>query len=398
MQHKNFIAFIAARSAISLAGSMLSVAIGWHIYQLTGNPFDLALVGLVQITPILALFMLSGWVVDHFSRRSILMLSVGADTLLVIGMAMVLSADVFNKPALFGLLFLHGCVRAFYRPAQEAVLPNIVDADFFPRAVAVSSVTFNIASTSGPFVAGLLLAVLDYQVYWLLAVLTLAATLLFGRLPSLMHVRPTGSTREVLLAGIRFIRASPIVLGCLSLDLLAVLFGSVIALLPVYAADILHVGPEALGLLRGMPALGAVTVGLVLTRAPVMRSSGKLLFGALLLFALSILVFAFSTNFWLSLAALWLYGGSDTISVNIRSTLIQLATPNELRGRVSAVNTIFIATSNQLGEFRAGSVAALASPVFAVALGGAMALGVALGGYFLFPKIRNLDRVADAGR
>ena len=396
MQHKNFIAFIAARASISLAASMLSVAIGWHIYQLTGNPFDLALVGLVQIIPILALFMVSGWVVDHFSRRSILMLSVAADTLLTIGIALVFLADTFDKNALFGLLFLHGCVRAFYRPAQEAVLPNIVDADFFPRAVAVSSVAFNSASTSGPFVAGLLLALFDYHIYWLLAALTLVATILFGRLPKLLHVRPSGSAMELLMGGIRFIKASPIVLGCLSLDLFAVLFGSVIALLPVYAADILHVGPEALGVLRGMPALGAVTVGLVLTRVPVMRRSGMILFGALVLFSLSILVFAFSTSFWISLAALWLYGGSDTISVNVRITLIQLATPNELRGRVGAVNTIFIATSNQMGEFRAGSVAALASPVFAVALGGVMALGVALGGYFMFPRIRNLDKVADA--
>ncbi|MDH3266209.1 MAG: MFS transporter, partial [Gammaproteobacteria bacterium] len=331
MQHKNFIAFIAARASISLAASMLSVAIGWHIYQLTGNPFDLALVGLVQIIPILALFMVSGWVVDHFSRRSILMLSVAADTLLTIGIALVFLADTFDKNALFGLLFLHGCVRAFYRPAQEAVLPNIVDADFFPRAVAVSSVAFNSASTSGPFVAGLLLALFDYHIYWLLAALTLVATILFGRLPKLLHVRPSGSAMELLMGGIRFIKASPIVLGCLSLDLFAVLFGSVIALLPVYAADILHVGPEALGVLRGMPALGAVTVGLVLTRVPVMRRSGMILFGALVLFSLSILVFAFSTSFWISLAALWLYGGSDTISVNVRITLIQLATPNELR-------------------------------------------------------------------
>lgn len=398
LQHRHFIAFIAGRSSVSLAASMLSVAIGWHIYQLTGDPFDLAMVGLVQITPILALFMVSGWVVDHFPRRAILMVSIGVDTLVIIGIALAFYAEQVHINTVFVLLFIHGCVRAFYRPAQEAVLPNIVDAEFFPRAVAISSVTFNIASTSGPFVAGLLLALLDYHVYWFLAALTLAATVFFGLLPGLLHVRPSGTAMEVLLGGIRFIKASPIVLGCLSLDLFAVLFGSVIALLPVYAADILHVGPEALGILRGMPPLGAASVGLVLTRTPVMRRSGMILFGALVLYSLAILVFAFSSTFWISLAALWLYGASDTISVNVRTTLIQLATPNELRGRVSAVNTIFIATSNQMGEFRAGSVAALVSPVFAVALGGLMALGVAFGGYFMFPRIRNLDRVADARR
>jgi len=397
MQHQFFIAFLAARACVSLAASMLSVAIGWHIYQLTGDPFDLAMVGLVQIIPILALFMLSGWVVDHFPRRTILFICVGMDTLLIIGMAIVLLADTVNIKAIFALLFLHGCVRAFYRPAQAAVLPTIVAAEYFPRAVAISALTFNIATTSGPFVAGLLLAWLDFHIYWSLAALTLSSTILFGFLPRLLHLRPTGSRMEILLGGIRYIKASPIVLGCLSLDLFAVLFGSVIGLLPVYAADILHVGPEALGVLRGMPALGAATVGIFMARLPELRHSGLVLFGALVLFSLSILVFAFSETFWISLAALWLYGGSDTISVNVRSTLIQLATPNDLRGRVSAVNTIFIATSNQMGDFRSGSVAALTTPIAAVAVGGIMALGVAIGGYFLFPNIRRLDRLADAG-
>lgn len=375
---------------------MMSVAIGWHLYQLTGDPFDLAMIGLMQIIPILALFMITGWVVDHVPRKLVLVSCVAVETLLMSLVALVMTADEVNKNVVFGLLFLLGCSRAFYRPAQEAILPNIVEKSFFPRAVAVTAVVYNTASTAGPFIAGLLLAWIDHKIYWSLALLNFASTVFFLFLPQLAHVRPTGRGLEQVLGGIRYIKQSPIVLGSISLDLFAVLFGSVMALLPVYASDILHVGPTELGFLRGMPALGAVMFGLVMARMGPLRQSGRLLFIALVLFALSILVFAYSRTLWISLLALWLYGGVDTISVNIRSTLIQIATPNELRGRVSAVNTIFISSSNQLGDFRAGSVAALLNPVTTVAIGGLMALGVAIGGYYLFPNIRKLDKLTDA--
>ncbi len=387
--------YLTARATSSLASTMLSVAIGWHLYQLTGDPFDLALVGLVQVVPILALFIITGWVVDNFPRKFILLACSLAETCILFGLAIVMTGDNIDKNTIFTLLFAHGCTRAFYSPSQQAILPNLVSRDALSKAVAISSTVWNIASTSGPFAAGLLIAWIDLNTYWILGLLTLVSTLLFSQLPRLAHVKSAGRGLDQILGGIRFIKQSPFVLGSISLDLFAVLLGSVMALLPVYASDILNVGPEALGILRGMPALGAAMVGIAMTKLPALRHSGIALFACLALFGVSIIVFAFSTSLWLSLAALWVYGGTDMVSVNIRSTLIQLATPDNLRGRVGAVNSIFIATSNELGDFRAGAVASILSPVATVTLGGLMACAVALGGYWLFPKIRHLDRLTD---
>jgi len=374
---------------------MLSVAIGWHLYQLTGNPFDLALVGLVQVIPAMLLFIVTGMVVDHFPRKLVLVSCVAVQTVLLVVLSAVMHSESLDRFMVFSMLFLSSCVTALYRPAIDAVLPNLVEKSFLQRAIAISTTVWTVASTAGPFVAGVLLAILDFDVYWIMVVLAGLSTLFFLLLPSLQHVKPSGRGIEQLLGGIKFVKSSPMVLGGISLDLFIVLTGSVMALLPVYATDILQVGPEALGFLRGMPALGAVMVGTAMAKLPEMRSSGKCLFVALLIFSLSILVFAFSSSLWLSLAALFVYGASDMVSVNVRSSMIQLATPENLRGRVNAVNSLFISMSNQLGDFRAGSVAAAASPVITVALGGVCALGIAAAGYALFPSIRKLDRISD---
>lgn len=394
MNYSVFIPFLAARVALSMGNTMLSVAVGWHLYELSGDPFDLALVGLVQIIPLLALFVFSGWVVDNLSRRLVLVVCAGVEIFVLLGIALVMNSgfEPQEKLAVFALLFFHGCCRAFLGPAQQAILPNIVSREHLSRAVAITSSAWNAAMMAGPFVAGLLLAQVDLDIYWTLAGLYLLGALAFLRLPRLTQLKPSGKGLQQLLGGIHFIRGNPYVLGSISLDLLVVLFGGVMALLPVYAMDILEVGPEALGLLRGMPALGAVMVGVAMSSLPEVTHVGRTLFAALLLFSLSILVFAFSTSLWLSLAALWLYGASDMISVNIRGTLLQLATPDELRGRVSAVNSLFIASSNEMGDFRAGSMAAVLPPVVAVALGGFMALGITVMGGRLFPQIRRLSR------
>lgn len=385
-----------ARASVSLASSMLSVALGWHIYQITGNPLDLALVGLVQILPVIFLFMVTGAVIDRFPRKIVLVACVLAQGLLLTLLALGMNQTPFDKNLVLLLLFLFACANAFYYPAQEAVLPNIVEVDFFPRAVSITAVVWNTAGMAGPFIGGLLIAWIDLNVYWVIAALCFIGGALFNTLPKLTHLPSKGRTLQQVVSGIHFVAKSPVVLGSISLDLFIVLLGSVVALLPIYAADILQVGPESLGLLRAMPALGAVVVGLLLARIPELRQVGRLLFFSLGVFVCSILVFAFSTHLWLSLLALFVYGGSDMVSVNVRQSLIQLATPNELRGRVSAVNGLFIACSNKLGDFRSGSVAALMSPVATVALGGLMAMGVVIAGYALFPKIRHLDRLKEA--
>ncbi|WP_187276637.1 MFS transporter [Parahaliea maris] len=393
---KPFVCYLVARICLSLASTVLSVAIGWHLYQATGDPFDLALVGLMQILPIMMLFIVTGWVVDHFSRKRILIACAGLEALVFFGLALSLQAGVVDRYVIFALLFLNGCARAFISPALQAVLPNIVSPEQLSRAVAVTSTAWTAAMTAGPFVAGLLLAGLDFSTYWVLVLLALAALVFMLALPHLVMARSSQRGGRQLLEGIRFVFNNPIVLPSISLDLLIVLAGSVLALLPVFAADVLGVGPEALGVLRAMPALGAVLAGTAMSHLPAMRHAGRWLFIALLVFSCSIAVFALSGQFWLSLVALFVYGASDMVSVNIRSTLIQLATPDALRGRVSAVNSLFIASSNDLGDFRAGAVAAAAGVVPAVLAGAVMAFAITVGGYLSCSRLRVLDRLEDA--
>lgn len=381
---------------VSIASSMLTVAIGWHLYLYSNNPFDLALVGLMQIIPMLLLFIVTGWVVDHFPRKLILVVCSFLEAFIYIGLVYSMNAGELNKVMIFSLLFLHGTVRAFYAPASSAILPNIVSADFLSRAIAITSSTWTTAQTLGPLGAGFLLAWLDYQTYWVLTGFSVTGACLFLLLPTLKVTKPTGRGLRQLLGGIRYVFRDPILLPSISLDMVIVLCGSVMALLPVFAIDVLHVDEKTLGLMRAMPALGGVMMGLLIAKMPPLRHSGKLLFIALGIFAASILIFAMSSILWLSLAALWVYGASDMVSVNIRSTLIQLATPDELRGRVNAVNMLFIGVSNEMGDFRAGSVAALLGPVLTVITGAGMAFAVAMGGYKLFPTLRKLDRLTDA--
>lgn len=395
MTDDSFQTYLTARVLISLASAMLSVTIGWHLYQFSSDPFDLALVGLMQILPMMFLFIFAGWVVDHYPRKKILIICATVEAIVYLGLAYSMRDGNLDKVMIFSLLFLHGIARAFYSPAMQAILPNIVSSEFLSRAVAISSTVWTTASTVGPLAAGLMIAWVDFGTYWLLAALCGLGAGLYFQLPKLPASKPLERGLKPLLRGVHYVMASPIVLPSISLDLFIVLLGSVMALLPVYAIDVFGVDSKALGLLRTMPALGGVMMGVLLAKLPPLRQAGRLLFISLIVFAGAILVFALSKTLWLSLAALWVYGASDMISVNIRSTLIQLATPDELRGRVSAVNMLFIGTSNEMGDFRAGSVAAIFGPVATVVAGAFMAFGVAAGGYFLFPKLRQLDRVTD---
>jgi hypothetical protein len=240
------------------------------------------------------------------------------------------------------------------------------------------------------------LALLDVQIYLVMTSLMLVSALSYTFLPNLDRLNQTTRSWESIIGGLKFVMSNSIVLGAIALDLLIVLLGSVVALLPIFATDILKVGPELLGVMRGMPALGAVVVGVLLASAKDMQASGIKLFAALAIFGVSIIVFGLSTNFWLSAFALFVYGASDMVSVNIRLSLIQIATPDHLRGRVSAVNGIFISSSNEMGDVRSGGVTSAIGPVATVVLGGIMAIGVAVGGSILFSKLRKLNKVTDA--
>ena len=392
----HFLAFLGGSALINLVTTALSVAVGWHIYEHSGNPMDLAIVGLMQIIPTFLFFFASGWIVDSFSRKHLLILCAIAEALVMAGLALVMLAGELNLAFVFGLLFCHGSIRAIYFPATQAIVPNLVSEAQLPRAIALGSTVSNVAMTGGPVMAGVLISLLDRHVYGVLFGLLVAAVITYLLLPRLARMQMAPRDWSTIIGGINYVRTNSIVLGAIGIDLFIVMVGSVVTLLPVYAQDILEISPDALGFLRAMPAFGAVVAGVVLSSLPPMRHCGQRLFLALAVFSGAIVLFALSTNFWLSMAALFVYGAADMISVNIRMTLVQTATPDHLRGRVSAVNSIFIASSNEMGDVRAGGAAAFFGPVATACAGGFMALGVVCIGFLAFPRLRRLDRLADA--
>lgn len=392
----SFLAFLGGSALINLVTTALSVAVGWHIYAHSGDPMDLAIVGLMQIIPTFLFFFASGWIVDSFSRKTLLIVCAIAEAVVMAGMTMVMLAETLDLVFVFGLLFCHGSVRAIYFPATQAIVPNLVSETQLPRAIALGSTVSNVAMTGGPVMAGVLISLLDRQVYIVLFGLLVAAVITYLLLPRLARMQMAPRDWSTIVGGITYVRTNPIVLGAIGIDLFIVMVGSVVTLLPVYALDILEISPDALGMLRAMPALGAVVAGVMLSSLPPMRRCGQRLFLALMVFSGSIILFALSTNFWISLFALFVYGAADMISVNIRMTLVQTATPDHLRGRVSAVNSIFIASSNEMGDVRAGGAAAFFGPVATACAGGIMAFGVVFAGYMAFPRLRNLDRLSDA--
>ena len=392
----HFLAFLGGSALINLVTTALSVAVGWHIYEHSGNPMDLAIVGLMQIIPTFLFFFASGWIVDSFSRKHLLILCAISEALVMGVLALVMLAGELNLAFVFGLLFCHGSIRAIYFPATQAIVPNLVPGAHLPRAIALGSTVSNVAMTGGPVMAGVLISLLDRHVYGVLLGLLLAAVISYLLLPRLARMQMAPRDWSTIIGGITYVRTNSIVLGAIGIDLFIVMVGSVVTLLPVYAQDILEISPDALGFLRAMPAFGAVVAGVVLSSLPPMRHCGQRLFLALAVFSGAIVLFALSTNFWLSMVALFVYGAADMISVNIRMTLVQTATPDHLRGRVSAVNSIFIASSNEMGDVRAGSAAAFFGPVATACAGGLMALGVVFIGLLAFPRLRRLDRLADA--
>ena len=388
--------YLSARIAIGIANTMLIVALGWHLYEITGDPWSLALVGLMQIIPVYVFFFVSGYVIDRFPRVWVVRACALVEALAVLGIAQILTQEDPDLLTLYGLVFVHGAGRAFHGPALHAIVPNIVPREVLDRAIAMSSTSWNAASIVGPVVAGYLILLLDRQIYAVIALASAATLIGYLFIPSIRIPQEKGDRLKTLLAGIQYVRGKPIILGGLTIDLLMVGFGSVMVLLPVFAADILLVGPEELGLMRGMPALGSVLMGLFLsTRRREISGAGPKLWFSLIVFAASILVFSLSEILILSLVALFFYGASDMVSVNIRMGMVQAATPEYLRGRVAAVNMLFIQTSNEGGDFRGGALAGLLGPVQTVLIGGVLGLGFLVWSKKQFPGLYTLDKISD---
>jgi MFS family permease len=394
-RHPAFLHLWFARLAATAGNQMLMVAVGWQIYDLTGSAWDLGLVGLLQFVPAVLLWLPAGHAIDRFHRARLVALCMAVQ----VGIAALLWAGSgfgwAGRELLLGVAVGLGAVRALQMPAQQALTPLLVPHELLARALAASSAGMQGAIIAGPALGGLLYVAGASTVYASCALLFVVAGALALRIRYEHQPAPAEPLAwHTLLAGVRFVWRHKVVLGAISLDLFAVLLGGATALLPMFAKDVLHVGPWGLGLLRGAPAVGALAMSVVLARWPVRRRTGHALLGAVAVYGAAQLGFGLSTVFALSLAALAAGGAADMVSVVIRQTLVQLETPDEMRGRVSAVNSVFIGASNQLGEFESGATAAWLGPVGSVVLGGVGTLVVAAAWLRLFPALAARNELA----
>jgi MFS family permease len=400
LRHVDFRRYQAARFASLIGTQMQGVAIGWQVYSLTRNPLDLGWVGLAQFLPAVALWPLTGLAADRFDRRSVL-----ATCHALLGVCALLLLWICGQKqpslgAIYSVLVVVGAARAFAGPAGHALSPNLVPRAELPNAIAWGSTIFHLSIAVGPAVGGVLYGASGAATVFVThAVLEISSV---GLLATLRTKSRGGAYEEgsvgQLAAGLRYVFRRKILLGAISLDLFAVLLGGSVALLPIYARDILHAGPTGLGFLRSAPAFGAAVMAIWLATRPLVRRTGAVMFSCVFLFGLATVVFALSSSFALSMAALTVAGAADMVSVYVRHSLVMLETPDAMRGRVAAVNLLFIGASNELGEFESGVTAAWLGTVRAAVLGGVGTCAVVLAWAWLFPDLRRVDRLDPSSR
>jgi MFS family permease len=381
----------------TIAGLMLSVAVGWEVYARTHDPFSLGLVGLVQFVPAILLSLAAGHVADRFDRRRV----VGTCYAALVGISVLLywQSRAFHTAVwpIYSVMALLAVARSFAQPAAQALVPDLVPPEEFSRAVAWGSTVWEAAAVSGPALGGWVYAVKGEAgpVYLVAAVLNaLALVLVLAMKVRTGRMEKKAASLETVLAGVVYVWKNKVILGSITLDLFAVLFGGAVALLPVYAHDVLHIGPQGLGLLRSAPSFGAGVVAIAIAFFPLRKHVGASMLACVALFGIATIVFGLSRNVVLSLVALIVIGGADMVSVVVRQTLVQVATPGEMRGRVSAVNLVFIGASNELGEMESGLTASWFGTVPAVVYGGIAAVVVVAAYALLFPellRVSNLD-------
>lgn len=391
-----FRCFWTARVLTSSGFQIAGVVVGWKVYADTGSAYALGLVGLFQFLPMLVLTFLVGHVADRFDRRRIVMVCQALEALTLAVLAAGILGGFLTVEGIFAAVVVLGAARAFESPTLTSILPAVVPPAILPRATAVSSSAMQTAVIVAPSLGGLLYA-LGPEVALGLGTACYAAALVAMGMVRLERAAPARQpvTLKSVFSGVTFIRAKPIILGAISLDMFAVLLGGITALLPIFAQDVLKVGPWGLGLLRSMPAMGAVCMSLVLARVDLQPGVGRKMFAAVIVFGLATVAFSLSEALWLSCLALAVLGAADNVSVVVRNSLVQLQTPDEMRGRVNAVNALFIGTSNQLGEFEAGMVAGLTGAVAAGVIGGCATIAVALLWMRLFPALRRAERFVE---
>jgi MFS family permease len=396
IRHRSFLLFLGSRVPSSMAFQGAGVAIGWLVYDKTGSPFDLGLIGLCQFLPMVVLTFVVGHVADAFDRRRIALACQVVEALTMAVIAVGVWQGWLGLGPIFLAVAVLGAAQAFERPTMAALLPSILPPALLPAGIANSTSAMQAALVVGPALAGLLYGVAPVVPFIVSAVLFVVASCSVTAIPRLgAPQKREPVTLKSVFAGAAFIRSRPVMLGTISLDLFAVLLGGATALLPAFARDILHAGPLGLGFLRTAPAIGAIGMSLWLGRFPLKRHVGRAMLWAVAVFGAATIGFAFSSNVALSVLLLLVLGAADTISVVVRTSLVQLLTPDQMRGRVNAINSLFIGTSNQLGEFESGLVASVVGPVWAVALGGLGTIAVVLLWTRLFPALPKVQRFGE---
>ncbi|HET9717471.1 MAG TPA: MFS transporter [Pseudolabrys sp.] len=397
LQQRSFVLFWFARLTSTIGYQMLALMIGWQIYEITGSALDLGFVGLIQFVPAAMLTLLIGHVADRYNRRLVVRASHGVYALAAAFIILGLLAGGLGRNSLFACVFLTGCARAFEMPTSHALAPTLVPEPLVPRAVAAWTSANQTAVICGPALGGLIYVISPY----LIAVASLVCFACSITLVTLVQLRGPVKLSEPptlgsVLAGFQYIRTRRRLIGVITLDLFVVILGGATALLPIYAKDILAVGPAGLGLLRSAPAVGALITSIVLARYPVERHIGRRMFTVVVIYGLATIIFGLSTSLPISLLALLILGAADAVSIVIRFSLVQIETPDEKRGRVSAINYLFVGSSNTLGEFESGLLAAWVGTIPSVVIGGIGSLLIAGIWMILFPDLRRIDRFQPA--
>ena len=394
LKNRNFVFFLSIRWFYSVAIQSITLTVGWQVYILTGNPLDLGLIGLAQVFPIFLFILPSGVIADKFDRKIVICLCTIVHLLVAVYLLYYsLSGPTSIWPILIALL-VHGTARAMYQPSLSAILPNIVEKKVFPNATAYNSSVGKLGHLIGPLISGVIISFYDTKVY-IFAIISFAISTistLFLKNPKNPNNLKSVSL-SVVISGFVYVWKTRLVLGTMSIDLFAVLFGGIMGMLPIFAIDILKIGPEGLGLLRTMPAVGGVLTGILLTQLPPINNAGKNLLISMTIFGIATTIFALSSILWLSLLMLFIYGAADMVSVYIRQTIIPIITPDNMRGRVGSVHSIATNSSNEIGDLRAGITASFIGIIPSVFIGGMMTIGVSLLWSVIFPELKKVKKM-----
>lgn len=394
LKNRNFINYLQIRWFNSIAIQAITLTVGWQVYEMTRSPIDLGLVALAQVIPIFIFILPSGIVADKFDRKKVLTLSNIIHLIITLYLYYYALSDPNSIYPILIALMINGVARSMYQPSLQAILPNIVEKKLFSIATAYYSSVSKLGHLLGPLMAGIIISFYDTNVYLFAAicfVITILSTLLLKNPKNNNNLK--GVSISTVLSGFVYVWKKKLILGTMTIDLFAVLFGGIMGMLPIFAIDILKIGPEGLGLLRAMPAIGGVLMGLLLTQLPPINNAGRNLILSTTIFGLATAIFAISDILWLSLVMLFIYGAADMMSVYVRQTIIPIITPDEMRGRVAAVHSVATNSSNEIGDFRAGITAGFIGIVPAVCIGGIVTIGVSLLWSVIFPEIKKVRRL-----